>query len=45
MATSCPIGLDVDQLRREVSLIYARVAEDPRATHSSFLSSRAPLTW
>ena len=29
MATSCPIGLDVDQLRREVSFIYARVAEDP----------------
>jgi arsenite methyltransferase len=29
LATSCPIGLDVDQLRREVSFIYARVAEDP----------------
>ncbi len=29
MATSCPIGLDVDQLRREVRFIYARVAEDP----------------
>ena len=29
MATSCPIGLDIDQLRREVSFIYARVAEDP----------------
>lgn len=29
MATSCPIGLDVEQLRREVSFIYARVAEDP----------------
>jgi SAM-dependent methyltransferase len=29
MATSCPIGLDVAQLRREVSFIYARVAEDP----------------
>ncbi|MBA3501330.1 MAG: methyltransferase domain-containing protein [Myxococcota bacterium] len=29
MATSCPIGLDVDQLRREISFIYARVAEDP----------------
>ena len=29
MAASCPIGLDVDQLRREVSFIYARVAEDP----------------
>jgi SAM-dependent methyltransferase len=29
MATSCPIGFDVDQLRREVSFIYARVAEDP----------------
>jgi arsenite methyltransferase len=29
VATSCPIGLDVDQLRREVSFIYARVAEDP----------------
>jgi SAM-dependent methyltransferase len=29
MATSCPIALDVDQLRREVSFIYARVAEDP----------------
>jgi SAM-dependent methyltransferase len=29
MATSCPIGLDVDQLRREVSFIYARVADDP----------------
>src|SRR5439155_25461780 len=29
MATACPINLDVDQLRREVSFIYARVAEDP----------------
>ena len=29
MATACPIGLDVDQLRREVSFIYARVADDP----------------
>ena len=29
MASSCPIALDVDQLRREVSFIYARVAEDP----------------
>src|SRR5438105_15040439 len=29
MATTCPIGLDVDQLRREVSFIYARVADDP----------------
>ena len=29
MARSCPIGLDVDHLRREVSFIYARVAEDP----------------
>jgi SAM-dependent methyltransferase len=29
MAASCPIGLDVDQLRREVSFIYGRVAEDP----------------
>ncbi len=29
MSTSCPIGLDVDQLRREVSFIYARVADDP----------------
>ncbi len=29
MATSCPIGFDVDQLRREVSFIYARVADDP----------------
>jgi arsenite methyltransferase len=29
MATSCPIGLDLDQLRREVSFIYARVAENP----------------
>jgi len=29
MATSCPIELDVDQLRREISFIYARVAEDP----------------
>jgi SAM-dependent methyltransferase len=29
MATSCPIGLDLDQLRREVGFIYARVAEDP----------------
>lgn len=29
MASSCPIGLDVDQLRREVSFIYARVADDP----------------
>ena len=29
MATSCPIGLDVDQLRREVGFIYARVADDP----------------
>lgn len=29
MATSCPIGLDVDELRREVGFIYARVADDP----------------
>ena len=29
MATSCPIDLDVEQLRREVSFIYGRVAEDP----------------
>jgi SAM-dependent methyltransferase len=29
VATSCPVGLDIDQLRREVSFIYARVAEDP----------------
>jgi SAM-dependent methyltransferase len=29
MATSCPIGLDVEQLRREVGFIYKRVAEDP----------------
>lgn len=29
MATSCPIDLDVDQLRREVSFIYGRVADDP----------------
>jgi SAM-dependent methyltransferase len=29
MASSCPIGLDVDQLRREVGFIYSRVAEDP----------------
>jgi SAM-dependent methyltransferase len=29
MASSCPIGLDVDRLRREVSFIYARVADDP----------------
>jgi len=29
MAASCPIDLDVDQLRREISFIYARVAEDP----------------
>jgi len=29
MAASCTIGLDVDQLRREVSFIYGRVAEDP----------------
>jgi SAM-dependent methyltransferase len=29
MASSCPIGFDIDQLRREVSFIYARVAEDP----------------
>lgn len=29
MATSCPIDLDVDQLRREISFIYARVADDP----------------
>jgi SAM-dependent methyltransferase len=30
MASSCPIGFDVDQLRREVRVIYERVAEDPR---------------
>jgi arsenite methyltransferase len=29
MATSCPIGFDVDQLRREVGFIYERVAADP----------------
>jgi arsenite methyltransferase len=29
MSTSCPIGLDVEQLRREVVSIYDRVAEDP----------------
>lgn len=29
MATSCPIDLDVEQLRREISFIYARVADDP----------------
>jgi arsenite methyltransferase len=29
MATTCPVGLDVQQLRREVSFIYARVADDP----------------
>jgi len=29
MATSCPVGLDVQKLREEVSFIYARVAEDP----------------
>jgi arsenite methyltransferase len=29
MATSCPIGLDVEQLRREVGFIYERVAADP----------------
>lgn len=29
MATSCPIDLDVEQLRREISVIYARVADDP----------------
>ncbi len=29
MATSCPIGLDVDQLRREIGFIYDRVAQDP----------------
>ncbi len=29
MATSCPIGLDRNALRDEVSSIYARVAEDP----------------
>jgi arsenite methyltransferase len=29
MAASCPIGLDVEQLRREISFIYARVAEHP----------------
>lgn len=39
MATSCPIGLDVDQLRREVSFIYARVAEDP---NGSFHFHRGP---
>lgn len=29
MATTCPIGLDTQKLRDEVSFIYARVAEDP----------------
>lgn len=29
MATSCPIALDVSQLRREISFIYGRVADDP----------------
>lgn len=29
MATHCPIGLDVDQLRKEVGSVYRRVAEDP----------------
>jgi SAM-dependent methyltransferase len=29
VATSCPIDLDVHQLRREIGFIYARVAEDP----------------
>ncbi len=31
MATSCPVGLDTQRLRDEVSFIYARVAEDPTA--------------
>jgi arsenite methyltransferase len=29
MALSCPIGLDVERLKEEVSKIYARVASDP----------------
>ncbi len=29
MATSCPVGLDIQKLREEVSFIYARVAADP----------------
>ena len=29
MATSCPVGLDVNKLREEVSFIYARVAAEP----------------
>ena len=29
MALECPVGLDADQLREEVSKVYARVAEAP----------------
>jgi|SRR5690349_23017465 len=29
MALSCPTGLDVAKLRREIDVIYGRVAEDP----------------
>jgi len=33
MALSCPIGLDVSQLRAEVAATYARVATDPNAEY------------
>jgi len=31
MAASCPIGFDTQKLREQVSIMYARVAEDPNA--------------
>lgn len=33
MATSCPIGFDSRRLREEVSLMYARVAQEPNGDY------------
>jgi SAM-dependent methyltransferase len=39
MATACPIDLDTARLRREIQMVYARVADDPS---SDFHFHRGP---
>lgn len=45
MASSCPITLDVEQLRREVSVIYARVADDPEGDFHFHRGPEYAVSW
>jgi hypothetical protein len=44
MAIACPVDLDVQMLRSEVSKIYARVAADPNGDFHSPRSEKPVVT-